>query len=324
MALGDVQGIITAARSAAQDAQMRAANYSDNAQMAAGGSASLGPITYPLYPTLVVPTPPSVNLRAVFDNQKGVDWGTYQTLLDSKLSGFMAQYFPNYEAHFLEVSNWLSNSITNGGTGLHPSVEAQIWARGREREEILNLRGELEINQQFASRGWTLPQGAQLARIDEARQNTVSAQAELSRKVAVEQAQLEQSNVKYSIAQQATLSSSSLRSVENYVTQVLRTVAMGLEDANASVATEREFYNETLQFYQAQTTNQNTLLEYYRLLGSEELQRTEIDAHSLQESITSQVQAAIAGAQAMSRVAQAALASQNTMGTISDQTTHSL
>ena len=324
MALADVEGIITAARSAAQDAQARAASYSDNAQMAAGSivsSGSLTPIGTPVLPTVVAP---SINLKALFDDTKGIDWTKFQGLLDSKLTSFMGQYFPNYEAHFLEVDNWLSNAITVGGTGIKPSVEAAIWARGREREDILNQRAELEISQQFASRGWTLPQGAQLARVDEARQAVVSSQAELSRKVSVEQAQMEQNNVKYAISQQANLGATSMRSVEVYVSQVLRNIAVGIDDANARVAAEREFYNETTQFYTNQRANEETLLEYYRLLGSEELQQKQIDVNQMRDSINAQVQAAVGGAAAMSRVAQAALASQNTMGTISDQTTHSL
>ncbi len=324
MALADVQGIITAARNAAQDAQSRAANYSDNAQMAAGSTVSSGVLTLPDKPTLPVISPPSIDLKALFDDTKGVDWTKFQGLLDSKLTSFMGQYFPNYEAHFLEVDNWLSNAITVGGTGIKPSVEAAIWARGREREDVLNQRAELEISQQFASRGWTLPQGAQLARVDEARQTTVSAQAELSRKVSIEQAQMEQNNVKYAISQQANLGAESMRSVEVYVSQVLRNIAVGIEDASARVAAEREFYNETTQFYTNQRANEGALLEYYRVLGGEELQQKQMDITQLRDSINAQVQAAIAGAQAMSRVAQAALASQNTMGTISDQTTHSV
>jgi len=324
MALADVQGIITAARQAASDAQMRAANYSDNAQAAAGGFVSSGSILFPAVPTLNAPAAPSINLRSLFDDTKGIDWAKFQGLLDSKLTSFMSQYFPNYEAHFLEVDNWLSNAITTGGTGIKPSVEAAIWARGREREDVLNQRAELEISQQFASRGWTLPQGAQLARVDEARQTTVSAQAELSRKVSIEQAQMEQNNVKYAISQQANLGAESMRSVEVYVSQVLRNIAVGIEDASARVAAEREFYNETTQFYANQRANEGTLLEYYRLLGGEELQQKQIDVNQMRDSINAQVNAAVAGAAAMSRVAQAALASQNTMGTISDQTTHSV
>ena len=324
MALADVQGIITAARNAASDAQTRAATYSDNAQMAAGSIVDAGLITYPAKPVLSTLAAPSINLRSIFDDTKGIDWAKFQALLDDKLTSFMAQYFPNYEAHFLEVDNWLSNAITTGGTGLNPVIEEQIWTRGREREDVLNQRAELEISQQFASRGWTLPQGAQLARVDEARQTTVSAQAEFSRKVAVEQAQMEQNNVKYAIAQQANLGAVSMRSVEQYVGQVLRNVSVGIEDAGARVASEREFYNESIQYYQAQVQNESTLLEYYRLLGSEELSSKQIDVEQLRDSISAQVNAAIAGANAMGHIAQAALASQNTMGTISDQTTHSL
>ena len=71
MALADVQGIITAARQAASDAQSRAANYSDNAQMAAGSTVDSGPITYPVKPSLPAISAPSVSLRSIFDDTKG-------------------------------------------------------------------------------------------------------------------------------------------------------------------------------------------------------------------------------------------------------------
>jgi hypothetical protein len=101
-----------------------------------------------------------------------------------------------------EVINDTTNALLDrlqGGTGLSPTVERAIWDRARAREEINSVRSKQQQLIEFAQSGFKRPQGSHFAALDFFMQETQNKIADLSREIAIKQAELEQSNLQYII-----------------------------------------------------------------------------------------------------------------------------
>jgi hypothetical protein len=101
-----------------------------------------------------------------------------------------------------EVITATTNALLNrlqGGTGLSPTVERAIWDRARAREEINSVRSKQQQLIEFAQSGFKRPQGSHFAALDFFMQETQNKIADLSREIAIKQAELEQSNLQYII-----------------------------------------------------------------------------------------------------------------------------
>lgn len=87
-----------------------------------------------------------------------------------------------------------------GGTGLSPAVEQAIWDRARSRETKLALANEDEIVRTSESMGFMLPAGVMVDQLRVAQQNYYDKVSDLSREIAVKQADLEQKNLEGAVA----------------------------------------------------------------------------------------------------------------------------
>lgn len=144
----------------------------------------------------------------------------------------------------------LTNNIiarASGGSGLDPAVEAAIWDRARSRETKLALANQDEIARTSEAMGFALPPGVMVDQLRVAQQNYYDKLAELSREVAIEQAKLEQTNVREAITQGTAL--------EGQIIQIYKTQA---DVYSAKVAAKAEVarlgmarYESLIRAYQA-------------------------------------------------------------------------
>lgn len=89
--------------------------------------------------------------------------------------------------------------LEEGATGLDPVIEQQIWDRARSRQEIENLRQYTESETYFSSRGYILPPGALVARLQEIAIEIARNNSYLNTDITTEQAKLAQTNFQFVI-----------------------------------------------------------------------------------------------------------------------------
>lgn len=152
-------------------------------------------------------------------------------LLSDELAGFFAKYYPLAADAFDEATNWLVNSITNGGTGISTAVEEQIWQRGRERVVNDGKRAESQALNDFASRGFSLPSGALAARLQEIRFEQLGKTQELSRDAAIKQADMTVENLRFAVGLAIDSRMKAMQSAADYIRSL-----MSGTDAAARVA----------------------------------------------------------------------------------------
>lgn len=93
----------------------------------------------------------------------------------------------------------LTDRLT-GGSGLTPAVEQALWDRARDRETRTAQGNIDQVLRTSDALGFQIPAGTIVAQVREAEQNYYDKVSELSRDISVKQADLEQSNLKDTIA----------------------------------------------------------------------------------------------------------------------------
>ena len=184
----------------------------------------------------------------------------------------------------------LLDRIQNGGTGLNTDVEQAIWDRARNREDINSVRSEQQILVEQASKGFSRPSGALLAALDQLAQETQNKNADLSREIAIKQAELEQQNVQFALQTSLALEQSWLQlhnqiqqrafEVEKYTQQAL----IDIYDANIrKFDVQLKIYATYSQAFEARVRAELSKVEIFKaelegqkLIGDINLQRVEL------------------------------------------------
>ena len=173
----------------------------------------------------------------------------------------------------------LEDRIVNGGTGLNPVVEQAIWDRARNREDKNAKRSREELLTQQSSRGFSKPQGALTAGLSYLAQETQNKNADLSREIAIKQAELEQENVKHALTTAVQLEQVSL----NFHSQVMD---RALEAEKAAIKAAVDIYQANIAFYTMQLEAYKAYSVAYEAqvraaLSKAEIFKAEIEAQSL-------------------------------------------
>lgn len=159
--------------------------------------------------------------------------------------------------------------VNGAATGLAAAVERAIWNRAREREALNASRKVREVSREFARRGFAKPQGALSVALNDALQELQNRDAELSRDVAIKQAELEQSNRHFAF-EQAWQVESGLISYSNQIAQ------RAFEAAKFALQIALEVYQARVAQFDAQVKAFGVQAEAFRTELQGELARLDI------------------------------------------------
>lgn len=154
----------------------------------------------------------------------------------------------------LVTESKLLDIVENGGTGLASEVEDAIWNRALSRKQVGDLAKHDEAERYFASRGFNIPQGALVARLDELLTERARAEDDINYDIMTEQAKLAQTNTHFAITSAIQHESSIMAYLGGVATRTLDSAKYAQSAAialfNAGVAR----YNAQLQGYQTAAT----------------------------------------------------------------------
>lgn len=305
----------------AQDKAAQADTYFEEAISAEGGPAQMSAAPFSFTPNVVEP------VVTIPTDAKGASLASFYELSQAVINqlaglytGWIATYLPNETAYFEGAQQWMYDTLTNGGTGMNASVEAQIWDRDRSRilKEADRLRAE--VVQSWAAKGYSLPPGAETWQVLQIDKDAGDKIAQASRDVAIKQAEIEIGNVRFAVENAIKTWTSAMGAAADYI----KALSIGP--------------NSAMQVIPSITDSQSKLISaadgYYRSrIAVEELRlkasmpAAEWDQQSrikngdwIMEQVRSQVAAAVAAAQSVGTQAAAALNSLHASVGMSNQT----
>jgi hypothetical protein len=176
---------------------------------------------------------------------------------------------PEYASALLESLKTALHSRMQGGTGLPPAVEQAIWDRGRDRETQIALANEEDITRQSEALGFHLPPGVLAAQLRQAQQTYYDKLSGLSRDVMVKQAELEQQNLKDTIA-------ASIQMESQLIDYSWKMEQMAFESAKTYAENSIQVVNTAIEQYKALLSGYQTYASVYKDIIQAELAKVEV------------------------------------------------
>ena len=143
------------------------------------------------------------------------------------------------------------NDIRYGGTGLDPTIEADIYDRGRERQRVENEALYRDTEERFTATGFELPTGALASALNEVGFEISRKNDQLNREITISQAELEQKNIQFSVDQAVK--------IEAVLTDFYNNQENRLFEVSKAIA------QSTIDVYNAITANQTLKVERYKI-----------------------------------------------------------
>ena len=211
------------------------------------------PVTIPEVPTANFPTfdaaAPEESL-IVPNNIMGIVHDTYESAIKTALQ------------------NKILNDILNGGTGLNPSVEMEIWRREEERSRLALEEAKEKIAAEWSKRGFSLPDGVLAEQLAQAEREYANKRMDVSRDIAIKQAELAFQNTQF-IIQQGLALESTLINFANAVAQRAFESTKALQDVSIAI------FNASLAKYQVQLEAYKTKAAVFETLIRGEIGKAE-------------------------------------------------
>ena len=196
-----IEQIIDNAIATSNSKSEQADGYASDAISATLGWADLGQqpqqynVRLDLEPPITIP-----------QNATGLDSALYDSIyariqadMTEKFADFFTEFFPNECNALGAAQEWMCRVLTQGGSGLRPEIEQQIWQRDRSRVlQAADTAGQ-NVLATFAARGFPLPPGAAQHQISLAQQQAFDGMAESSRALAIRQMELELENIRFCV-----------------------------------------------------------------------------------------------------------------------------
>lgn len=145
----------------------------------------------------------------------------------------------------------------NNGTGLTPIVEQNIFDRGAEREDQIARQAVSEATNEFASRGYALPPGVMLKRLDAIRAERDLKKQGLNRELVIEALNIEIQNIRFAIEQ-------GINTERLFIELHQAAMQRAFEVARLTVEWQIQLYQIAVEVYRARVEQVRLETEVYR------------------------------------------------------------
>lgn len=354
--MASIDNIIATAQSLAAGAAANATNMYVNAYDAANTNHSVGFKTIPEIGALEALDPdnaPEFNAafsapdtsglgsHASYDADVVAQRSYMKAFISGGMTDFIISFAPNYTTLRADLEGKIAAGLT-GGTAISDAVEAQIYARARDRIDAENTAAELQLSKVMSRRGYPLPAGILAAGLQQVRKDAFDRIANSATEVAINRAQVENEFAKVCISasqslnlgvQQSCLAYAGIVATVNEATlqyaaatlQVIdMTVKTKLAVASAQYDADSNAYKNALLELQTNIENlvkkltfqfkeAELILDQAKAQTSADVQLEQVEAQLHIAKINALVSATSAGAGPQASIASAAISTGNTL-----------
>lgn len=164
---------------------------------------------------------------------------------------------PEYQSELLPELLAQVREMMKGGTGLPPEIEQALFSRARERDNVETQRAIAEVSEQWAARGFTLPQGTLDKQIQAIREQGRLKAAELNRDILTQAATWEIENLRFAVQQGLALEQITQHLFENTVNRLF-------EVAKFQVESQIAVFNARIGYFNAQVSAFGALVDVFK------------------------------------------------------------
>lgn len=170
--------------------------------------------------------------------------------LDGQMNAWLARHNPRFFEQMAALESKLAQYI-EGGTALTPEIENQLYERTKGKVDAEYKRVHKTAYADAAKRGLTLPDGALMSALQEARQAGANNNASAAAEIAIKQAELEQQNVQFAITTSSQLRSTVMSAALSYYGSLVSLNGQALDYAKTVLSAMIEVYNSLVKAFEA-------------------------------------------------------------------------
>lgn len=212
-------------------------------------------------------------------------------------------------------------------TGIAPAVEQAIWDRGRAREVVTSNRKAREAIRSFAMRGFSKPPGALSLEVQDAIQEAQNNTVALSRDVMIKQADLEQTNRRFSMELAEKMEEAMIAYTNQQMQRALEKAKLLQQFIIDIYQQEVAAYGVIIQAYGARVGAETAAFKAKTDMQVAEanirLESAKTQLQALIQGVTLRVEVAKAGAQIAAQLAAAALSATSMSGSLQSSVSNS-
>jgi hypothetical protein len=181
--------------------------------------------------------------------------------LAGEFSDYIDTHFPDNAALLAPAEAWLTNAVTNGGTGISAAVEDQIWQRDRSRVNAEADSAEDELITGWAAKGYDLPPGALVNAQAQLRRQAADRMAQASRDIAIKQAELEIANVRFAVENSLRQYSAALAAAQGYIQTLAVAPGAAANLTQVTANSQAQLISAASSYYQSRIGVQELLMK---------------------------------------------------------------
>lgn len=176
--------------------------------------------------------------------------GEFLTVVNGYVDDQLTKLNPQYHTQMAAIEAQLTLYL-QGGTGLRPEVEDAIYSRARGKNDAEARRVRDQALNEAAARGFTLPTGALMSAIQQARQAGADNNARAANEIVVMQAEMEQKNLQFAVSTSAALRNTMVQATLGYMQSLVQLNGQALDCAKMILSAVIETYNLSLKLFDA-------------------------------------------------------------------------
>ena len=245
--------------------------------------------------------------------------------IEQQVSAYLTQVSPSHGRMYGDLVSKL-HEFASGRTetGFSPAVENAIYERSKSKTNAETARVQQDALLTAARRGFTLPSGALMSALQQARQGGADNNATAAREIVVMQAEMQQKNMQFALSAINELHKTTITASLSYMQNVVQVAGMAIQYAtqlvDALIKADQmlvQVYNAKLEGYKADANVFETLvqasmrkIEVYKARIQGEMAKVDVDKAKV-DAFRSQVEAHKAAVDAYSSNMQAVVALAN-------------
>jgi len=191
-----------------------------------------------------------------------------------------------YMSDLLDKIKGRVSGMMDGGTGLAPAIETALFERGRARVDEETHRAIQETHEEFATRGFSHPNGILDARLRKTRQEAANRAADHNRDITIRVADVEIENLRFAVQQGLALEGTLINLHIEEERLLLAAAQYARESAIAILNSKVTIFNARMEGYR---TESQVFAERIRAeLSKVELYRAQIEGERARGEINEQ------------------------------------
>jgi hypothetical protein len=203
--------------------------------------------------------------------------------INAQVAAYLDQVSPDHARMYTDLVDKL-HEFASGQTetGFSPAVENAIYERSKSKTDAETMRVQQDALLAATRRGFTLPTGALMSALQQARQAGADNNAAAAREIVVTQAELQQKNMQFALTAINELHKTTITASLSYQQNVIQLAGMAIQYASQLVDALIKMDQMMVQVYNAKLDGYKTDAQVFETLIQAGMRQVEVYKARLQ------------------------------------------